>query len=97
MNYIDPFITLSVVDGHGHFLESSQDTPFSTNTEGKYLHYNCIIHVQTPLNLIPDRGAVILEFKHYKPEKQKTSVRAYSFMEIDEVRMITFASFLTLL
>ena len=88
MDYIDPFITLSVVDEYGTFLESSQDTPFSTNLDGKYLHFNCLIHVQTPLNHIPNKGAIILEFKHYKPEKQKTSVRAYSFMELDEVLYI---------
>ena len=84
-DYIDPFITLSVVNGNGCTLESSQDTPYSTHVEGRYLHFNCTIYLQTPLNNMPRDSAVVLEFKHYKPDKQKTSVRAYCFMEMDEL------------
>lgn len=84
--YIDPFITLSVVDDNGVLMESPQDTPYSTKLDGKYLHFHCTIYVQTPLDALPRDGAVMLEFKHYKPDKQKTSVRAYSFLDKEEVR-----------
>jgi len=67
-------------------MESPQDTPYSTKLDGNYPHFQCTIYMQTPLNALPHNGAVMLEFKHYKPDKQKTSIRAFSFLDKDEVR-----------
>lgn len=83
---IDPFVTVSVVDKLGAPLEPPQDTPYTNKHNAQYVTFDSKIHIQTPVNQLPEGSAVYLEFKHFKPKKQKVSTKAYCFMELDELR-----------
>lgn len=48
------------------------------------------MELQLPLEQLPKGMAVFFEFKHYKPKKQKTSIKCFCFMEIDEIKNGTF-------
>mmetsp|Transcript_15635 Transcript_15635/g.43736 ORF Transcript_15635/g.43736 Transcript_15635/m.43736 type:complete len:284 (-) Transcript_15635:1185-2036(-) len=84
--YIDPYVTVNVVDSKGDLVESSQDTPISNRNKPNYLIFGNTVHIQTALDAMPDNAAIILEFKHYKPKKKKVSTKAWCFFEMSEVK-----------
>lgn len=90
--YIEPFVSVVVCDKLGNVLER-QDTPVATIREpaadlpkGGYLVFNQKIFINYPLeHIFEGNGAFFLEFKHYKPDKNKISCRCWSLIECDEV------------
>ena len=84
--FIDPFATVSVVDGAGNLIEATQNTPVVTRRlDNKVVFDGVAVHTQTPLHELPDDAAVVLEFKHYKPKKRKISTRGWSFFKLGEL------------
>ena len=84
--FIDPFATVTVVDGAGKLVEATQDTPVVNRRDAnKVLFDGVAVHAQTPLHELPDDAAVILEFKHYKPKKRKISTRGWSFFRLSDL------------
>ena len=84
--FIDPFVTVTVVDGAGNLVEATQDTPVVNRRDvNKVLFDGIAVHTQTPLHELPDDAAVILEFKHYKPKKRKISTRGWSFFRLGDL------------
>lgn len=84
--FIDPFVTVTVVDGAGNLVEATQDTPVVNRRDvNKVLFDGVAVHAQTPLHELPDDAAVILEFKHYKPKKRKISTRGWSFFRLSDL------------
>mmetsp|Transcript_18071 Transcript_18071/g.46296 ORF Transcript_18071/g.46296 Transcript_18071/m.46296 type:complete len:157 (+) Transcript_18071:483-953(+) len=83
--FIDPFLSVQVVNSKGELLESAQDTPVTNRIDGNYIMFGHTVHIQTPLNALPDGAAIVFEYKHYKPKKKKVSTRAWAFMEMSEM------------
>jgi len=84
--FIDPFVTVTVVDGAGNLVEATQDTPVVNRRDvNKVIFDGIAVHTQTPLHELPDDAAVILEFKHYKPKKRKISTRGWSFFRLGDL------------
>mmetsp|Transcript_10028 Transcript_10028/g.20934 ORF Transcript_10028/g.20934 Transcript_10028/m.20934 type:complete len:294 (-) Transcript_10028:93-974(-) len=84
--FIDPFITISVVDRESGLMESQQDTPPSNRNKPNYVLFGQTVHIQTPVNHMSHGSAIVFEFKHFKPKKKKVSTKAWAFMEVDEFR-----------
>ena len=84
-SYIDPFVTVSVVNGSGILKEATQDTPVTNRREPQHVMFGDTVHVQTPLKDLGDDATVVLEFKHYKPKKKKISTRCWAFFTLGEV------------
>jgi len=84
--YIDPFVTVSVVDETGKLIESSQDTPITKSHKPNYVMLEHTVHIQTALNALPNKAAIVIEFKHYKPKKKKVSTKAWCFFQQDEIK-----------
>jgi hypothetical protein len=62
--FIDPFATVSVVDGAGNLIEATQNTPVVTRRlDNKVVFDGVAVHTQTPLHELPDDAAVVLEFQ----------------------------------
>lgn len=87
--YFDPFITVTVVDEDGTPLSQSQSTP-PTKKRDDFIHFNQDVELQQCFEDLPKGMAVFFEFKHYKPKKQRTSVKCFCFMELDEIKNGTF-------
>uniref|UniRef100_A0A061RHQ3 Axin dorsalization-associated isoform x1 n=1 Tax=Tetraselmis sp. GSL018 TaxID=582737 RepID=A0A061RHQ3_9CHLO len=83
--FIDPFVSMHVVDGKGNHLEDSQDTPVTNRYKPHYVMFGNTFHVQTPTNALPKDTGIVFEFRHYKPKKKKVSVRAWAFLELREI------------
>jgi len=84
--FIDPFVTVTVVDGAGALVEATQDTPVVNRRDVNKVCFDGVaVHLQTPLHELPDAAAVILEFKHYKPKKRKISTRGWSFFRLSDL------------
>mmetsp|Transcript_37807 Transcript_37807/g.119256 ORF Transcript_37807/g.119256 Transcript_37807/m.119256 type:complete len:293 (+) Transcript_37807:292-1170(+) len=83
--FIDPYITVTVVSKEGNILESSQDTPITSRPKPNYVMFGHTVHVQAMFNKLPVGSAVFFEFKHFKPKKKKISTKAFAFMEYDEI------------
>lgn len=62
-----------------------QETKLLSEVEGQYLRVAQTVHLQTPLNRFEDGYAVFFELQHYKAKKRKQSIKAYCFMELDEI------------
>eukprot|EP00002_Diphylleia_rotans_P009537 TRINITY_DN1991_c0_g1_i1.p1 TRINITY_DN1991_c0_g1~~TRINITY_DN1991_c0_g1_i1.p1 ORF type:complete len:288 (+),score=78.31 TRINITY_DN1991_c0_g1_i1:51-914(+) len=84
--YLDPFITISVMNSNGSLVEPAQDTPVSNRKNELCVNYGLNVNLQTPLANLPSTSAVFFEFKHFKPKKQKISTKAWAFMEMDELK-----------
>mmetsp|Transcript_25617 Transcript_25617/g.31074 ORF Transcript_25617/g.31074 Transcript_25617/m.31074 type:complete len:292 (+) Transcript_25617:136-1011(+) len=82
--FIDPFISVTVVDARGEMIEAQQDTPPSNRNKPNYLLFGNEIHIQTPLNQLRRGTAILFELKHFKPKKKKISTKAWAFMEDEE-------------
>eukprot|EP00051_Salpingoeca_urceolata_P027499 m.481752 g.481752 ORF g.481752 m.481752 type:complete len:315 (+) comp22309_c0_seq1:207-1151(+) len=85
LQYIEPFVTLSVKDVNGVDLTAPQDTPV-TKSRDEFIHFNQDVHLQLPLEQLPEGCAVFFEFKHYKPKKRKISTKCWCFLELDELK-----------
>ena len=84
--FIDPFVTVTVVDGAGALVEATQDTPVvNRRALNKVCFDGVAVHIQTPLHELSDAAAVVLEFKHYKPKKRKISTRGWSFFRLSDL------------
>lgn len=53
-------------------------------------HTDAETHFLTTFLLTSKGCAVFLEFKHYKPKKQKVSTKCFSVLELDELKNGTF-------
>mmetsp|Transcript_26637 Transcript_26637/g.44611 ORF Transcript_26637/g.44611 Transcript_26637/m.44611 type:complete len:293 (+) Transcript_26637:172-1050(+) len=84
--FIDPFITISVIDRDSELIERQQETPPSNRNKPNYVLLGHTVHIQTPVNRFPSGTAIVFEMKHFKPKKKKVSTKAWAFMEIDEFR-----------
>eukprot|EP00730_Choanoeca_flexa_P015089 TRINITY_DN6840_c0_g1_i1.p1 TRINITY_DN6840_c0_g1~~TRINITY_DN6840_c0_g1_i1.p1 ORF type:complete len:306 (+),score=72.67 TRINITY_DN6840_c0_g1_i1:56-973(+) len=83
-SYFEPFFTVSVKDVAGKDLCEPQDTP-TTNRKDDAIHFTQPVEIQMPLEDLPPDCAIFLEFKHFKPRKNKTSVKCFSLLELDEL------------
>lgn len=86
VQYLDPFITIQVIDSNGETLESTQDTPCSNQKKENYIYYSCNVEIQTQINRLPSGSAILFEFKHWKPKGEYISTKCWSFMELDEIK-----------
>eukprot|EP00741_Cyanophora_paradoxa_P003326 tig00000692_g3232.t1 len=84
--YVDPFITVSVLDSQGMAVENHQDTPISTMRKPDYVIFGTAVQIQTPFDKLPNGAAIVFEFKHWKAKKKKNSVRCWSFVEKSELK-----------
>eukprot|EP00854_Cymbomonas_tetramitiformis_P011641 gene11641-13749_t len=82
--FIDPCVTVSVVDKESELIESQQDTPPSNRNKPNYVLFGNTVHIQTPINRLEKGAAILFEFKHFKPKKKKVSTKAWAFMELEE-------------
>lgn len=64
----------------------SQETGYTSEVEGQYLKIAQTVHLQTALNRFQEGYAVFFELQHYKQKKRKQSIKAYCFMELDEIK-----------
>jgi len=86
VQYLDPFITIQVIDSNGETLESTQDTPCSNQKKENYIYYTCNVEIQTQINKLPPGSAILFEFKHWKPKGEYISTKCWAFMELDEIK-----------
>eukprot|EP01112_Ceratiomyxa_fruticulosa_P017281 TRINITY_DN5355_c0_g1_i2.p1 TRINITY_DN5355_c0_g1~~TRINITY_DN5355_c0_g1_i2.p1 ORF type:complete len:288 (-),score=65.89 TRINITY_DN5355_c0_g1_i2:108-971(-) len=84
--YLDPFITVSVLDSLGLPLEPSQDTPSMNQKRDTYVYFGCNVEIQTQVNKLPHGSAIVFEFKHFKPKGDYISTKCWAFMELDEIK-----------
>jgi len=84
--YLDPFITVKVIDKYGDVLETQQDTPCSNQKKENYIYFSCNAEIQTNINRLPSGSAILFEFKHWKPKGEYVSTKCWSFMELDEIK-----------
>lgn len=84
--YIDPRITITLVDGKGQPVGPVQETPPSNVHQDKYIQIGRTCHIQKMVEDFQEGYALFFEFKHYKPKKNKVSTRCYAFMEKDELK-----------
>lgn len=85
MSYYEPRVVVSVRDENGKAVEAVQETPIGRSNHS-YVFFENTVYVQTPLNELSDKAAIFFEFRHFKAKKNKKSVKAYCFMEMDEVK-----------
>lgn len=60
-DYVDPFIAVSVKDKKGEDVPNNpcQNTPCSYTVKGNYLHFDVNIHIQSPMQQLPEGKSVI--------------------------------------
>jgi len=85
--YIDPFITVLVVDPRTNLLDT-HDTPSARGRGGTtHVLFNHQVYLNISLeDMQREQAALFFEFKHYKPKKKKISTRAWAFMELKELK-----------
>ncbi|CAH1791255.1 unnamed protein product [Owenia fusiformis] len=84
--YLDTFMSVSVKDLNCVNLTVSQDTPITTRKEDMYIHFGVDVHIQKPLEFLPQGYAIFFELKHYKPKKKMISTKCWAMLEKDEVK-----------
>eukprot|EP00760_Papus_ankaliazontas_P022047 PhM_4_TR18789/c0_g1_i2/m.75932 len=84
-SYLEPFIAISVRDHAGRALETPQDTPNAIKKDGTKVFFGHTCFLQTPLSRFDPNSNVFFEFKHWKPDKKKYSVRCWSMMSKAEL------------
>lgn len=85
-SYIEPRLTVTVVDERGVARGVGQDLPPAGGVRGSHIEFGSTVHLQTPWSELAPGWAVFFEFKHYKPKKRKVSTRCFAFLEYDEMR-----------
>jgi len=84
--YIDPLITILVVDQWGEILDQ-HDLPATTNRKPTYILFGNTIYLNKSLEDMNDTSAsIFIEFKHFKPKKKKLSTKCWAFMELSELK-----------
>lgn len=87
LDYMDPYVTVSVKNLCGSDLTMPQSTPVAVRKEETFIFFDHMtVHLQKPLEYLPVGFAIFFEFKHYKPKKKKNSLKCFSFVEKDELR-----------
>ncbi|KAF5825798.1 cytoskeletal adhesion-domain-containing protein [Dunaliella salina] len=81
-----PRVVLSVRDEQGEVLEAVQETPVSKGGTHQYIFFDHTVYSQTAINRLPSGSAIFFEFKHWKEREKKKSCKAYSFLEMDELK-----------
>eukprot|EP01023_Acetabularia_acetabulum_P056855 TRINITY_DN6600_c0_g3_i1.p1 TRINITY_DN6600_c0_g3~~TRINITY_DN6600_c0_g3_i1.p1 ORF type:complete len:289 (+),score=27.40 TRINITY_DN6600_c0_g3_i1:63-929(+) len=89
--YYEPTVVISVVNQRGQLLEKQQQTSISQVRDVSYVHFNESISLKTPLETLEQGSAIFFEFKHYKTGKRKHSIKCYTYMEFDEIKVGTLA------
>eukprot|EP01064_Diplonema_japonicum_P006789 TRINITY_DN1461_c3_g1_i1.p1 TRINITY_DN1461_c3_g1~~TRINITY_DN1461_c3_g1_i1.p1 ORF type:complete len:322 (+),score=57.43 TRINITY_DN1461_c3_g1_i1:55-966(+) len=87
MDYLDPFISVSLRAGpfERQLLETEQHTPHpNLKRDAQAVNFGTTVYIQTPVDKIPSNANVFFELKHYKPKKNKISVRCWSMLSTDE-------------
>jgi hypothetical protein len=93
--YIDARATVSVVrTPSGSLLEATQETPVALGRESQHVVFDddTFVHVQTPLREL-EAGidaaggdvSFVIELRHFKPKKKKTSVKGWCFFSLSEL------------
>ncbi|GKT36918.1 axin interactor, dorsalization-associated protein-like [Aduncisulcus paluster] len=81
-----PHITVTVVDPQGKEVETPQTTPPADRRERGIVHFDNVCHIQTPVNHLLDGTTVFFEFKHFKIDRGRESVKCYALYQLHEVR-----------
>lgn len=93
--YIDARATVSVTrTPSGSLLEATQETPVALGRESQHVVFDndTFVHVQTPLREL-EAGidaaggdvSFVIELRHFKPKKKKTSVKGWCFFSLSEL------------
>lgn len=86
-DYIQPYMTVLVVDPQQNFLDRAHDTCFAKERRATHAIFNHQVYFNLSLEDMQRQGAALFfEFKHYKPKKKKISTRCWAFMELNELR-----------
>jgi len=86
-DFMDPYLTISVKNMSGSDITMPQSTPITSRKDADFVYFDRIsVHVQKPMEYLPVGFAIFVEFKHYKPQKKKTSLKCYCFLERDELQ-----------
>uniref|UniRef100_A0A0G4FC74 C2 Aida-type domain-containing protein n=1 Tax=Chromera velia CCMP2878 TaxID=1169474 RepID=A0A0G4FC74_9ALVE len=84
--YINPTMTVIVADQLGTSLDT-QDTPVAVEKRVNHVVFNNTVYLRVSLEQMQKEGCgIFFEFKHFKPKKNKMSVRCWAFMEMAELR-----------
>ena len=96
--YIDARAAVSVVSTpSGALLEAAQETPAALGREVQHFVFDrhTFVHVQTPVHELErvaasdGKGggdvAFVIELRHFKPKKKKTSVKGWCFFSLSEL------------
>jgi len=85
----DPQVVVSVRNMNGDPVEAVQETPVPRGqgaANQNYVFFEKWVHIQTTLNKLGSKCAIFFEFRHYKPDKKKRSIKSYCMLEMDEIR-----------
>lgn len=93
--YIDARAFVSVVSTpSGDLIEATQETPVALRREPRHVVFDddTFVHVQTPLNVLFETAktsggdvSFVIELRHFKPKKKKTSVKGWCFFSLSEL------------
>eukprot|EP00919_Chromeraceae_sp_WS-2016_P027616 GHVR01065548.1.p1 GENE.GHVR01065548.1~~GHVR01065548.1.p1 ORF type:complete len:306 (+),score=65.08 GHVR01065548.1:43-960(+) len=84
--YINPKITVVVIDQLGVVMDT-QDTSLAIEKRVNHVIFNQNIILNISHEIMQREGcAVIFEFKHFKPKKNKISTRCWSMLEMNEMK-----------
>uniref|UniRef100_H2YCD5 C2 Aida-type domain-containing protein n=1 Tax=Ciona savignyi TaxID=51511 RepID=H2YCD5_CIOSA len=83
---IDPYFTISCKDATAVDLCQRQNTPVASGRVENYLTFGFDIHIQVPFENMPKGSAIFFELFHYKQKRRATSLKCFSFMELDELK-----------
>lgn len=86
VDYINPFMTVSIKDLNGNDLTTAQDTPISKIKENSSIPFRVDVELQKVIEELPKESAVFFEFKYFKPKKNLVSTKCWAFMELDELK-----------
>lgn len=85
-SYIEPRLTVSVVDYYGKVIDS-YDTNVTNKMKATDVVFSENVNLKTTVEeLTTDGNCLFFEFKHFKPKKKKISTRCFTFMEHEEVQ-----------
>ena len=93
--YIDARAFVSVVSTpSGDLIEATQETPVALRREPQHVVFDddTFVHVQTPLRVLLETAktsggdvSFVIELRHFKPKKKKTSVKGWCFFSLSEL------------
>lgn len=84
---IDPFICINIYNLSGLKLTQTQETSVALNKNDDLIIFNTEVHLQVSIeNLYQNEHAIFIELYHYKPKKQKNSLKCFCIIEKDEIK-----------